>query len=139
MVVLVVLHSPSQYAKHSSSSKRTSTIWQLHQSMQQSSPPLRMIPLFVSGAWIPNIAISRHSAFSPEKGTHGISSVWYVFKRYPTGISWVLHLAQAFHDTGRYILSAGHDQIINLVMFSACLYTSSDINSSQVDCSRSAY
>lgn len=22
---------------------------------------------------------------------------------------------QAFHDTGRYLLSAGHDQIINLV------------------------
>lgn len=26
---------------------------------------------------------------------------------------------QAFHDNGRYVLSAGHDQVINLVSFSS--------------------
>lgn len=37
---------------------------------------------------------------------------------------------QAFHDTGRYILSAGHDQIINLVisLTGSLEYTDTNVN-----------
>lgn len=67
------------------------------------------------GAWQQPMKSSRVSVSLVAKGIRTTCSVLYVQYTFVKLYIVTNGTTQAFHNNGRYVLSAGHDQVINLV------------------------